>query len=106
MFEMLTGRQRSRGAVLSGLNPSVPPELEQVIARMLAATVDHRAQSAAAVAAELRSIAAILDTRTEAAEAAAAVEPLRRGQRRGRSVAVVVMAIVLAGAAVAAWLLR
>ena len=75
MFEMLTGRQRARGLVLSGLNASVPAELEQMVGRMLAANVEHRAQSAATIAAELRSIAAILDTRTEAAEAAEAAEP-------------------------------
>ena len=45
MFEMLTGRRRARGLVLSGLNPTVPGELEQLIGRMLAATVEHRAQT-------------------------------------------------------------
>ena len=105
MFEMLTGRQRARGVVLSGLNPSVPPEVEQIIARMLASTVEHRAQSAATVAAELRSIAAMLDTRTELAEAAEAVEPLGTGKRRGRGVAVFVALLALAGAAAAAWFL-
>src|SRR5687768_8437721 len=103
MFEMLTGRQRARGLVLSGLNPAVPAEIEQIMARMLTATVEHRARSAATIAAELRSVAAILDTRTEAAEAAAAVEPLRRGPRRGRGVAIFVTLLVLAGLAAAAW---
>ncbi|RPI50453.1 MAG: serine/threonine protein kinase [Acidobacteria bacterium] len=104
MFEMLTGRQRARGMVLSGLNPTVPPELEQVIARMLASTVEHRAQSAAAIAAELRSIASMVDTRTEAAEAAAAVEPMRRGGRRRSGMAIFIAILVLVGA-VAAWLM-
>jgi serine/threonine protein kinase len=106
MFEMLTGRQRSRGLVLTGLNASVPPELEQIIARMLAANVEHRAQSAATVAAELRSIAAIVDARTEAAEAAEAAEPPRRRgeQRRGGLIMVVVLMLLLAGA-IAAWLM-
>ena len=40
MFEMLTGRQRARGLVLTGLNATVPPELEQIIGRMLAANVE------------------------------------------------------------------
>jgi eukaryotic-like serine/threonine-protein kinase len=103
MFEMLTGRQRARGLVLSGLNPTVPAEIEQIMSRMLAATVEHRAQSAATVAAELRSVAAVIDMRTEAAEAAAAVEPLRRGPRRRRGLVIFVMLLVLAGLAAAAW---
>jgi hypothetical protein len=90
MFEMVTGRQRARGLVLSGLNATVPAELEQVIGRMLAANVEHRAQSAATIAAELRSIAAILDARTEAAEAAEAAEPPRRHRER-RSGGVIAM---------------
>ena len=88
MFEMLTGRQRARGLVLSGLNPTVPAELEQIVGRMLAANVEHRAQSAATIAAELRSVAAILDTRTEAAEAAAASETPRRRRAKRKAPAV------------------
>ena len=107
MFEMLTGRKRARGLVLTGLNATVPPELEQIIARMLAANVETRAQSAATVAAEFRSVAAILDTRTEAEEAAEAAEPPRRRgeQRRSGVVAIVIALLVLAGA-IAAWWLR
>jgi serine/threonine protein kinase len=107
MFEMLTGRQRSRGLVLTGLNAKVPAELEQIIGRMLAANVDHRAQSAATVAAEFRSVAAILDARIEAEEAAEAAEPPRRGreQRRGGIVAIVIVLLVLA-VALAAWWMR
>ena len=105
LFEMLTGRQRARGLVLSAINPDVPAELEQIVARMLAANVENRAQSAATIAAELRSIAAILDTRTEAAEAASASEPVHR--RAGRKRSGIVFAIIspwsLLGA-LAAWL--
>jgi eukaryotic-like serine/threonine-protein kinase len=106
MFEMLTGRQRARGLVLKGLNPAVPAEIEQIMSRMLAATVEHRARSAATIAAELRSVAAILDTRTEAAEAAeaaAAVKPLRRARRRGRGVPVMIMLLLMAALAAVAW---
>lgn len=106
LFEMLTGRQRERGVILTNLNRSVPAELEQIVARMLAANVEHRAQSAATIAAELRSIAAILDTRTEAAEAAEAVEPpRRRAERKGKGTVVAVIVAVAALAAAAAWLL-
>ena len=107
MFEMLTGRQRTRGQVLTGLNATVPPELEQIIGRMLAANVEHRAQSAATIAAEFRSVAAILDARTEAAEAAEAADPprRRREERRGGLIAFVVILLILAGAIAAWWIL-
>jgi serine/threonine protein kinase len=105
MFEMLTGRQRSRGLVLSGLVPNMPPELEQIIARMLAANVEHRAQSAASLAAELRSVAAVLDTRTEQAEAAGAAEPVRSRSGGGRGASIFIMLLVLAAIAAAAWFL-
>jgi serine/threonine protein kinase len=106
LFEMLTGRQRARGLVLSALNRSIPAELEQIVARMLAANVEHRSQSAATIAAELRSVAAILDTRTEAAEAAALTEPARRRvpRKRGGMVIGVIVVLALLGA-LAAWLL-
>jgi serine/threonine-protein kinase len=105
MFEMLTGRQRARGLVLSGLDPNVPPELEKIIARMLAANVEHRAQSAAALAAELRNVAAALDTRTEAAEASGAVEPHRDRSGPGKGMTIFITLLGLAGAAAAAWFL-
>ena len=103
MFEMLTGRQRARGLVLTGLNANVPPELEQTIGRMLAANVEHRAQSAATIAAEFRSVAAILDVRTEAAEAAEAAEPVRRRKQRRTSTIAIVIGLLVLAAAIAAW---
>ena len=107
MFETLTGRKRARGLVLNGLNATVPAELEQLIGRMLAANVEHRAQSAATVAAEFRSVAAILDARTEAAEAAEAAEPpgRRRENRRGGTLTLVFMLLLMA-AAIAVWWIR
>jgi eukaryotic-like serine/threonine-protein kinase len=106
MVEMITGRQRARGLVLTGLTGAAPPELEQLIARMLAANVEHRAQSAAAVAAELRSIAAVLDHRTEQAEAADAAEPAHRIGKKQRSGAIMIVICLLALAALAFWLLQ
>jgi hypothetical protein len=72
---------------------------------MLAANTETRAQSAAAVAAELRSIAAILDSRTEAEEAAAVFETAGRADARRRRGAIVwlVVLLVLAGA-LAVWM--
>ena len=79
LFEMLSGKQRARGQVLRAMNPTVPMELEQIVSRMVASNIETRSQSAAVVAAELRSVAAVLDSRTEAAEAAASDVPRRRG---------------------------
>ena len=84
LFEMLTGKQRARGLALSTLNGKAQSDLDQVVGRMLAANVENRSQSAAAVGAELRSIAAMLDTRAEIA--GAAFEP-PRGRRAGRRTA-------------------
>jgi serine/threonine protein kinase len=102
LFEMLTGRQRARGVVLSGLNSHVPPELDQLVGRMLAANVESRAQSAATIAAELRCIAAVLDTRAEVAEAS--FEPPRRGGNRRRATGMALLAAVIG--ALALWLWR
>ena len=107
MFEMLTGRQRARGLVLTGLNAKVPAELEQVIGRMLAANIETRAQSAATIAAELRSVAAIVDARTEAEEFAQAAEPVRRGseRRRSRMMPLFIVLLLILGA-IAVWWMR
>jgi eukaryotic-like serine/threonine-protein kinase len=107
MFEMLTGRKRARGLVLNGLNATVPAELEQLIGRMLAANIEHRAQSAATVAAEFRSVAAILDARIEAAEAAEAAEaPRRRRETKRSGGALAFVAVLVVLAAIAAWWMR
>ena len=65
LFEMLTGRRPlHRGAAApSATNAHVPKELDEVVLKAVAPNPDSRYQSAAAFAAELRSVAAILDTR-------------------------------------------
>jgi len=100
MFEMLTGRQRGQGLPPSSLNKAVPPELDRIVGRMLAANIEHRSQSAATVAAELRAIAAILETRATAEEAA--FEPPGAWQLR-RSGWLVALGLLAAIAALAAW---
>ena len=62
LYEMLTTRRPShRGAAApSASNPHVPPELDAIVLRAVAPNPDSRFQSAAALAAELRSVAAIL----------------------------------------------
>jgi serine/threonine-protein kinase len=52
----------------SALNRALPPELDAIVLRMLGKSLDQRSDSAATVAAELRSVAAILDVREGSAE--------------------------------------
>jgi serine/threonine protein kinase len=100
LFEMLTGRQRGQGLAPSSLNKAVPLELDRIVGRMLAANIEYRSQSAATVAAELRAIAAILETRATAEEAA--FEPPSAWPLR-RSGWLVALGLLAAIAALAAW---
>jgi eukaryotic-like serine/threonine-protein kinase len=102
LFEMLTGRQRGQGLAPSSINRAVPPELDRIVGLMLAGNVEQRYHSAATVAAELRSIAAILDVRATAAEAA--FEPPRSRRRQRRTGMIVTIGLLLLLAAIAAWL--
>ena len=52
----------------SALNRTLPTELDAIVLRMLAKSLEQRCESAAAVAAELRSVAAILDVREGATD--------------------------------------
>lgn len=65
MYETLTGRRpMHRGAAApSASNPHVPPELDDVLLKAVAPNPDSRHQSAAAFAAQLRSVGALLDAR-------------------------------------------
>jgi serine/threonine protein kinase len=103
LYEMLTGQQRGKGLVPSALNKSVPPELDRIVGKMLSSNVEHRYQSAATVAAELRSIAAILEARATAEEAA--FEAPGRS-RRGVSGTAVVFGVLAVIAAIGIWLWR
>jgi serine/threonine protein kinase len=70
LYETLTGRRPlHRGAASPSVsNRHVPPELDDVILKAVAPNPDSRYQSAATLAAELRSIAAILDVRESAVD--------------------------------------
>lgn len=65
LYEMLTTRRPlHRGAAApSASNRHVPPELDEIVLKAVAPNPDTRFQSAATLAAELRSMAAILEVR-------------------------------------------
>jgi eukaryotic-like serine/threonine-protein kinase len=65
LFEMLTTRRPShRGAAAPSVsNPHVPPDLDDIVLKAVAPNPDSRYQSAVTLAAELRSLVAILDVR-------------------------------------------
>jgi serine/threonine protein kinase len=73
MFEMMTGRLPPAAAAPapSTQNRSLPVELDPIVGRALAPDLNQRYESAATVAAELRSVGALLDQRSDAQEAAA-----------------------------------
>ena len=81
----------------------MPPELDSLVGKMLASNAGHRYQSAATVAAELRNMAAILEARATAEEAAS--ERPRRS-RAGLSGSVVVLGVLAVILAIAVWLWR
>ena len=100
LVEMLTGKQPAPGA--ASLGSSVPPELGDVVSRALAAGAEGGYEAAATCAAELRSVAAMLDSRAATIEPSRVVPPRRdRGSRVWVVAAVVltlgVLAAILAG---------
>ncbi len=116
LFEMLTGKQPFSGTTSTALalqivqapapapssvNTSLPRELDPIVARALAKSLDQRYESAATLGAELRTVAAILDVRSDANAAAgvsAAIMPPRRSWA-----GLIVLLLVLAGLGAAAW---
>jgi serine/threonine-protein kinase len=99
LFEMLTGRLPFTGATptamalqiaqapapsASSVVPSLPRELDAIVAKALAKSLDQRCQSAATMAAELRAVAAVLDARSTADEEAWAPAVKGDGSRAGR----------------------
>ena len=103
LFEMLTGRPPSEAS--SRLGASVPGELDEIVGKALGAFADGGFQAAATFAAELRSVAAMLDVRAASSEPARVV-PVRR-ERTSRTwivVGIVVAALVVVAGLVMLWL--
>jgi serine/threonine protein kinase len=118
LFEMLTGRLPFTAASSSALTllivqatapapsaviGSLPRELDPILGRALAKSLDQRFE-AATLAAELRSVAAVLDIRSQASEAAGEVVAPRPSRRSSRGWIVALLA--LAALAAVAWLQR
>jgi serine/threonine protein kinase len=83
VFEMLTGKPPFAAPTAAELtlkivqaavpqptevNPALPRELDEIVSRAMSKSLDRRYESAASFAAELRSVAAILDVRSGDAE--------------------------------------
>ena len=114
LYEMLTGqlpfvgdsvelvlRQAagSKAVPPSQVNSQVPEELDRIVARALSSDAAERYQSAAAFAAELRSVVAILDIREGDREPtmAARRRPVGRPRRRRWPGVVAALVTVAAG---------
>ncbi len=117
LFEMLTGKQpfavetpatitlqimRSTVPGPSAGDRTLPREIDPIVAKMLAKSLDARYASAATVAAELRSVSAILGVRSETAEIRDAM-PRARSQRRS-VLGWLAVGVILAGIAALVWM--
>jgi serine/threonine protein kinase len=103
LFEMLTGKRLASGQAPSALYPSLPGELDVIVSKT---TLDGDARPAAAtVAAELRSVAAILDVRASAETVRVVPSRSRRPVRWREPWIVVVGLLAFAALAGAVWYL-
>jgi serine/threonine-protein kinase len=121
LYELVTGKNPFAGATPaatvvnviharvsppSEVNAAVPKELDPILARALTPDLETRQQSAAALAAELRSVAAMLDVRTGDAAEPSVLLPI--DDTPDRNAAGLLTGALLAAAAVAVlvwWLL-
>lgn len=105
MYEMLTTRHpMHRGAAApSASNRSVPSEADEIVLRAVVPNAALRFQSAASLAAELRSVAAILDVRASAGDGAGDEDghPEEHAASVGRVLALT--AAILLGLGALAW---
>jgi len=125
MFEMLTGRQpfsaqtpaalvlqivQAPAPLPSSMNRALPTELDPIVGKALAKSLEQRYESSVTLAAELRAVAAILDVRSDAAAPAIphmTVQQPRRQQPRSQSEAGwIILLVILAAQLAAAWFQR
>ena len=121
MFEMLTGRlpfSAPTPAALalqivqapapppSSVNRALPAELDPIVGKALAKSLEQRYESSVTLAAELRSVAAILDVRSDAAAPANPHTTVVQQPRRRSGTGWVILLIILAALLAAAWFQR
>lgn len=92
---------KAQVAPASQINPAVPQELDPVLDQALTRDLEKRQQSAAAFAAELRSVAAMLDVRTGDAAEPSALLPIDESPDKS-SAGLLTGALLLAAVAAAA----
>jgi eukaryotic-like serine/threonine-protein kinase len=117
-YEMITGKNPFAGHTASStvvnvtqgkfvpastVNPAVPVELDAILARALTPDLAARHQSAASLAAELRSVAAILDVRTGDAASQSAILPIDESPDRKAAGLLVGALVTAALAAMGVW---
>jgi serine/threonine protein kinase len=117
-YEMVTGRNPFTGPTpaatvmnviqgkftpTSAVNPAVPVELDAILARALTPDLAQRQQSAASLAAELRSVAAMLDVRTGDSSSSSALLPIDDTPDRNAAGLLVGALMAAAAAAVGVW---
>jgi serine/threonine protein kinase len=108
MNEMLTGRRvvparpETDRARPRAINTAVPSELDAIVRKMLSKDPDKSYKTAATVVAELRAVAAILDTRAEAAETGS---DLQRPERSGGRPLIAII-VIAALTCLALWIWR
>jgi TolB-like protein len=118
LFEMLTGQLPFAGATSTALalqivqapapapsavNPSLPKDVDAVVARALAKSLDGRYESAATFAAALRALGVTLDVRTGLAETTTRVSAFTPRRRRSAGPWIAVLAVLTIGAAAGWW---
>ncbi len=109
---MLTGRLPFAGAtstalalqivqapapVPSTINPSLPVEFDPIVAKAMAKSLEQRYNAAVSLAAELRSVGAILDVRSDMQEAAAVFVPAQPARRSFSGWIIVLIVLAAAG---------
>ena len=118
LFEMVTGRLPFNGPTPtavslqivqtappapSALNPALPREADAIVLKALAKSLDQRYESAATLAAELRSLAAVLEVRAAAAEMKGQPGLLTAAARQRIPWGRVAVVLLLLAAAAVAW---
>ncbi len=99
LFEMLTGRPPSEAA--PRLGASMPGELDEIVGKALGAYAEGGYEAAATLAAELRSIATVLDVRAASADPVRAA-PVRRDRKSRTWIGAAIVVVVAVFAALAA----